>query len=187
MTLQVEIQGHDMEVTASLDEYVRKKVARLERYLDALDEARVELLHEKSARSAADRQVAQITVRGPNVLLRAEERSDDMFAAVDAALDKLQRRLERYKGKRHRGRGDGTSAARVAEPERAERGAASGTRIARRKAFELVPMSEEDAIEQMELLGHDSFFVFLNLHTNQVNVLYRRRDGTFGLIETSAR
>ena len=96
MTLQVEIQGHDMEVTASLDEYARKKVARLERYLDALDEARVELLHVKSARSAADRQVAQITVRGPNVLLRAEERSDDMFAAVDAALDKLQRRLERY-------------------------------------------------------------------------------------------
>jgi putative sigma-54 modulation protein len=156
MTLQVEIQGHEMEVTASLDEYVRKKVARLERYLDALDEARVELLHEKSARSAADRQVAQITVRGRNVLLRAEERSDDMFAAVDAALDKLQRRLERYKGKRHRGRGDGTSAARVAEPERAERGAPSGTRIARRKASSWYPCRMKTP-SMTELLGHDSF------------------------------
>jgi len=187
MTLQVEIQGHDMEVTASLDEYVRKKAARLDRYLDALDEARVELLHVKSARSAADRQIAQITVRGPNVLLRAEERSDDMFAAVDAAVDKLQRRLERHKGKRHRGRGDGTPAARVAPAERAEKETPSGSRIVRRKAFELVPMSEEDAIEQMEMLGHDSFFVFLNLHSNQVNVLYRRRDGTYGLIDTRTR
>ncbi len=176
-----------MEVTASLDEYVRKKVTRLERYLDALDEARVELLYEKSARSAADRQVAQVTVRGPSVVLRAEERSDDMFAAVDAALDKLQRRLERYKGKRHRGRGDGTSAARVVEPERGERSTQGGSRIARRKAFELVPMLEEDAIEQMEMLGHESFFVFLNLQSNMVNVLYRRRDGTYGLIETTSR
>jgi ribosome hibernation promoting factor len=187
MTLQVEIQGHDMEVTASLDEYVRKKAARLDRYMDTLAEARVELLHEKAARSAADRQVAQITVRGRNVLLRAEERSDDMFAAVDAAIEKLQRRLERYKGKRHRGRGDGTPASLVGVQERGEKSEPATARVVRRKAFELVPMSEEDAIEQMELLGHDSFFVFLNLRSNQVNVLYRRRDGTFGLIETQSR
>ncbi len=187
MTLQVEIQGHDMEVTASLDEYVRKKAARLDRYLDSLDEARVELLHQKAARSAADRQVAQITVRGRNVLLRAEERSDDMFAAVDAAIDKLQRRLERFKGKHHRSRGDGKPAARMMVEQRSEKALPGDPRVVRRKAFALVPMSEEDAIEQMELLGHDSFFVFLNLESNQVNVLYRRRDGTYGLIETQSR
>src|SRR3989304_2935439 len=113
MALQVEITGRNMEVTDRLNEYVTKKASKLDRYLNEIDEARVDLAYVKSARSAADRQVAQITVRGKGFVLRAEERADDIFAALDTALDKMQRRIERYKGKRFRGRGDGRSAAEV--------------------------------------------------------------------------
>ena len=114
MTVEVEISGRNMEVTDRINDYVTKKISRLDRFLPGIDEARVDLAYVKSARSASDRQVAQITVRGKGYILRSEERADDIFAAVDAALEKMQRRIERYKGKHYRGRGDGKSAAEVA-------------------------------------------------------------------------
>jgi len=188
MALEVEVYTRNMEVTNRIQEYVDKKVSKLDRYLPGIEEARVDLAYEKSARSANDRQVAQITVRGKRFVLRAEERADDIFAALDIALDKLQRRIERYKGKRYRGRGDGKSAAEVAaEPAvevEEEETLEEAPVIVRRKLFHLVPMDEAEAIEQMELLGHENFFVFYNANTNGVNVLYRRREGGFGLIET---
>jgi len=186
MSLEVEIYGRNMDVTDRIEDYVTKKVGKLDRFLPGIEEARVDVAYVKSARSAADRQVAQITVRGKGFVLRSEERADDIFAALDTALDKMQRRIERYKGKRFRGRGDGRSAAEVlpaATEEAEEETAELGPIIARRKRFILVPMDEFEAIEQMELLGHENFFVFYNVKTNSVNVLYRRRDGAYGLIE----
>jgi putative sigma-54 modulation protein len=186
MDLEVEVYGRNMEVTDRIQDYVTKKVSKLDRYLPGIEEARVDVAYVKSARSAADRQVAQITVRGKGFILRSEERSDDIFAALDTALDKMQRRIERYKGKRSRGRGDGRSAAEVT-PLTVEVEEETGELlplVARRKRFMLVPMDETEAIEQMDLLGHENFFVFFNANTRSVNVLYRRRDGTFGLIET---
>jgi putative sigma-54 modulation protein len=115
MALEVELNGRNMEVTERIQDYVNKKVAKLDRYLPGVEEARVEVAYVKSARSANDRQVAQITVRGKGFVLRSEERADDIFAALDTALDKLQRQIERYKGKKMRGRGDGRSAADVAD------------------------------------------------------------------------
>lgn len=185
MTIEVEIYGRSMEVTDRINDYVTKKISRLDRFLPGIDEARVDLAYVKSARSAADRQVAQITVRGKGYILRSEERADDIFAAVDAALEKMQRRIERYKGKHYRGRGDGKSAADVVpEPvlEEEESGEL-GPMIARRKRFPLSPMDEFEAMEQMILLGHENFFIFYNANSNAINVLYRRRDGTYGLIE----
>lgn len=183
MAFQIEITGRNMDVTDRLNEYVTKKVSKLDRYLNNIDEARVDLAYVKSARSAADRQVAQITLRGKGFILRSEERADDIFAALDTALDKMQRRIERYKGKKFRGRGDGRSAAEVTpEPAPTEEEAESPI-IARRKRFAITPMDEYEAIEQMTLLGHESFFVFYNINTEAINVLYRRRDGTYGLIE----
>ena len=186
MTLEIQVYGRNMEVTDRLFEYVTKKVAKLDRYLSDLEEARVELAFVKSARSAGDRQVAQVTVRGKGYLLRSEERSDDIFAAVDSALDKMQRQMERFKGKRQRGRGDGknaaqvtTQAAPVVETER--------SLIVRRKKFLLAPMDEAEALEQMSNLSHEDFFIFYNPATNSVNVLYRRREGDYGLIETEIR
>ena len=185
MTLDVEIYGRNMEVTDRIQDYVTKRVSKLDRYLPGIEEARVDVAYVKSARSASDRQVAQITVRGKGYILRSEERADDIFTALDEALDKIQRRIERYKGKRNRGRGDGRTAADVA-PETVtedEESAELGPVIARRKRFILHPMDEMEALEQMSLLGHENFFIFYNAVTHSVNVLYTRRDGTFGLIE----
>jgi len=185
MTVEVEISGRNMEVTDRINDYVTKKISRLDRFLPGIDEARVDLAYVKSARSASDRQVAQITVRGKGYILRSEERADDIFAAVDAALEKMQRRIERYKGKHYRGRGDGKSAAEVAPQPviEEEESAELGPVVVRRKRFPLSPMDEFEAIEQMILLGHENFFIFYNANTNAINVLYRRRDGNYGLIE----
>ena len=182
MANKIETLARNMRLTDSTREYVEKKAAKLERYLQEIDEIRVELSHAKTARSATDRQVAQITVHGKGFILRTEERADDVHAAFDTALDKMQRQIERYKGKHYRGRGDGRSAAEVAEeewPVDDETGELLPL-IARRKKFVLVPMTEDEAVEQMKLLGHDNFFVFFNVEQNSIQVLYRRRNGTYG-------
>jgi putative sigma-54 modulation protein len=183
MALKVDVYTRSMEVTERIKEYVDKKVSKLDRFLPDIEETRVDLAYNKSARNAADRHIAQITLHGKGYILRAEEGADDLFTAIDAAIDKIQHQIERFKGKRHHARGDGTPASAVAaetalavEPEEMPV-------IARRKEFVLVPMDEMEAVEQMNLLGQENFFVFYNANTNGVNVLYRRRDGTYGLIE----
>ncbi len=187
MALDVQIYGRNLEVTERISDYTKKKVSKLDRFLSDIEEARVDLAYIKSARSAADRQVAQITVRGKGYILRAEERSDDVFTALDSALDKLQRQMERYKGKRQKGRGDGTPASAVMPLASEEEGNEDQSLIVRRKKFVLTPMDELEALEQMKLLGHEDFFVFFNSVSNSVNVLYLRRDGLYGLIETEVR
>jgi putative sigma-54 modulation protein len=184
MTNKLETVARNMRLTDDTREYVEKRAAKLERYLQEIDEIRVELSYVKTARSASDRQVAQITLRGKGFILRTEERSDDVRAAFDAALDKMQRQIERYKGKHYRGRGDGRSAAEVVEEEwPVDETGELLPLIAKRKKFVLVPMTEEEAVEQMKLLGHDNFFVFFNAEQNAIQVLYRRRNGSYGLIE----
>ena len=174
--MQLIIQGKNIEVTDRLREYIEKKVGKLDRYLPTITEARMELSVE-SARSAKDRQVAQLTVRSKGTFLRAEERSADMFTAIDAIVDKMYRQIVRYKGKRYgRGRGPGE----IPPVEEFEEEAPPS--IVRTKRFQVIPMDEEEAIEQMELLGHD-FFVFFNVNTDGINVLYRRKDGNYGLLE----
>ena len=183
MSPGLDIQARNMEVTDRINDYIEKKASKLDRFLPAIEETRVELTFEKSARSAADRNVAQITVRGKNLLLRSEERADDIFAAFDTAMDKMQRQIDRFKGKRYRGRGDGRSAAEVVPMPEEEIEPDEETVVVRRKKFTLVPMNEAEAIEQMKLLGHDNFFIFFDADANLMKVLYRRRNGTYGLIE----
>jgi putative sigma-54 modulation protein len=189
MATKLELAGHEFEVTDRIQEYVEKKVAKFERYLNTIEEIHIDLSHIKSARSASDRYVTQMTVRGKGLLLRVEERADDIRKSVDDAVDKMSRQIARFKGKRHQGRGDGKSAAEVAieiEPM-PELEAEEAPVIMRRKRFDIIPMTEEEAIEQMKLLGHDNFFIFYNAKASAVNVLYRRRDGTYGLIEPYVR
>ncbi|GIV66115.1 MAG: ribosome-associated translation inhibitor RaiA [Chloroflexota bacterium] len=186
MTPQIEVFTRNLELTDRIQEYVTKKVSKLNKLINDVEDTRVDLSYVKSARSASDRQVAQITIRGKGFILRAEERADDLFAAIDEAVDKMQRQISRFKGKRQRGRGDGTPASEVAREPVAEESPTDIEEtpiIARRKTFSLVPMDEMEAIEQMKLLGHEDFFVFYNANTNAINVLYTRRDGTYGLIE----
>ncbi len=188
MSNKVEVQARNLHLNDSLKEYVTTRSEKLERYLQEIDEIRVELSHIKTARNAADRNVAQITVRGKGFILRTEERADETHVAFDAALDKMQRQVDRYKGKRTRGRGDGKSAGEVLAAEAADEMPMDETGellplVARRKKFVLLPMNEDEAVEQMRLLEHDNFFIFYNAETSKVNVLYRRRNGSYGLIE----
>jgi putative sigma-54 modulation protein len=182
MAIEVEVYARNIEINDQLKEYVIKKASKLDHYLNEIEHVKVDLSFIKSARSAKDRNVAQITVRGHRALLRVEERGDDITAAFDTAVDKMQRQLDRYKGKHFRGRGDGRSASDVV-PVPTEAIAEVAQVIARRKTFDLIPMSGDEALEQMKLLGHDNFFIFFNVETNSINVLYHRRDGTYGLIE----
>ena len=185
MTSKIDVQARNMRLTDNTREYVEKKTAKLERLLQDIEEVYIELSHEKNARQASDRQVAQMTVRGKGFMLRTEERSDELHVAFDTALDKMQRQIERYKGKRHRGRGDGRSAAEVVEEEEMpvdETGELLPL-IAKRKKFIIMPMNEDEAVEQMRLLGHNNFFIFFNAEKNSIQVLYRRRNGSYGLIE----
>jgi len=187
MALELQVYGRNIEITERILDYAKKKVSKLDRFLGDIDEARVDLAYIKSARSASDRQVAQITVRGKGYILRAEERTDDIFTAIDSAIEKLQRQMERYKGKRQKGRGDGKPASLVVTEAVEEEAVEDQSIIVRRKKFVLTPMDELEALEQMKLLSHEDFFVFFNSVTKSVNVLYLRRDGLYGLIETEIR
>src|SRR5690606_33705726 len=153
MANKIETLARNMRLTDNTREYVEKKAAKLERYLQDVDEIRVELSHEKNARNANDRQAAQITLRGKGFILRTEERSDDLHTAFDAAVDKMQRQGDRYKGKHYRGRGDGRSAAEaleIAEEEwPVDETGEMLPLIARRKKFVVLPMTEDEAVEQM--------------------------------------
>lgn len=174
--MQVVIKGKNLEVTERLRSYIQKKVIKLDRFLPNIDEARVDL-SVQSTKSAKDRQVVQLTLRTDGTILRAEERSSDMQSSIDAVLDKMSRQIERFKGKRWR------SMSR-APAETREDGGEEPTlegELVRVKRFETRPMDVEEAIEQMELLGHD-FFVFFNPDTDSLSVVYRRRDGGYGLL-----
>jgi putative sigma-54 modulation protein len=184
MAVKVEIFSRNIEVTDHIRDYVTKKAAKLDRYLPEIADARVDLAYVKSARNANDRMVAQITTYARRAILRTEERADDLLAAFDSAIDKMQRQLDHYKGKHYHGRGDGRSAAEVvAKPQVEEEAEIEVPSVARRKQFKVAPMKEGEAIEQMRLLGHDNFFIFFNIETNAITILYRRRDGTYGVIE----
>ena len=174
------IKGKGVEVTERLQDYVERKVGKLDRFLPDITEAWVELAVE-GTRAAEDSQVCQVTVRANGAILRAEERSDDMFASIDTALDKMHRQIARYKGKRQsRWRGTGQQPEPL--PFDIEEEVEDESAIVRYKRFPMRPMDPEEAIEQMELLGHD-FFVFHNPEEGQINVLYRRKDGNYGVIQ----
>jgi len=177
---------HHIELTPRLETYVEKKVGRLDRYMPNLAEVRVDLT-EQNASSALERQIAQVTVRDDRgTILRAEERSSDMFSAVDGVVDKLYRQIRRYRGRRQDRRRGAAAVDEMATveplPLEVDEDESEGGSIVRRKRFPLHPMNTEEALDQMALLGHD-FFVFFNADENAINVLYRRRDGDFGLLQ----
>ncbi len=181
MNDNVDIFVKNMDLTDDLREYIDKKIPRLERYLDQIDETRIDLAYVKNTREADCRFVAQITLRGRGFILRAEERAVDIKPAIDMVMDKIERQIERYKGKKYNNR----PSVPALEDIMMEEDEVEETRplIARRKTFTLAPMDEMEAIEQMNLLGHEDFFIFYNAQSNSINVLYKRRDGTYGIIQ----
>jgi putative sigma-54 modulation protein len=179
--MDVSIRGRNIEVTPRLQEYIEKKIGRLDRYLPTITDADMEVSTERT-KSAQDRRVVQLTVRSKGTILRVEERDHDVFTAVDRVLDKMFARISRYKGKRQDRAHAGAEEAVGGEPLPVAAEPPAPGQIVRTKRFQMLPMNVEEAIEQLELLGHD-FYVFFNAVEGKLNVLYRRKDGDYGLIQ----
>jgi putative sigma-54 modulation protein len=200
--MKIQIKGRNVMVTDALHEYAEEKLSRLQRYLqehhtDEVSRVELELMVEKN-KSIANSQVAEATVftRGP--VIRAKESSTDMYASIDLVADKLQRQVKRYRDRLQRKSErhappvtQAVPAVTSDEAVRRESAVAGAGRdggdhpvpgIVKTKQFIIKPMSAEEAAMQMELVGHD-FFVFRNAETNDTNVVYRRRDGQYGVIE----
>ncbi len=182
MALEVKIFSRNITVSQNLEDQIQRKVSGLDKYLDDIVEARVDLAS-TNARSADEREVVQITVQGKGFILRAEERSNDIVSALNIASDTIQNRIQRFKGKRSQRWKQGLDVSEEFAPLDDDED--DTPVIVRRKQFSLRPMDEWEAIEQMELLGHNNFFVFYNAKTEKINVLYKRHDGTLGLIDPS--
>ncbi len=179
--MNIRIVGKDVEITEWLERYIEKKIGKLDRYLPRAQEVLVELRHE-ATKDANQRNVVEITLydaRG--AVLRGEERSGDLFAAIDAVVDTMYRQISRYKGKRLARYRHANADEELFVPDEEEVTEEEGPEIVRVKRFAMTPMTPEEAIEQMELLGH-SFFVFYNPDEGSINVIYRRRDGKYGII-----
>lgn len=183
--MKLDVHGRNIEITDWIREYVEKKVNRLERFLPQAREARADLVH-ANTRAAADRYTAQLTIWANGQILRAEESTGDIFASIDAIVEKMSRQIERHKGKRYENRRR-TAAANEMEladtylPDDDDETEEEGGQIVRTKRFVAQPMHAAEAIEQMELLGHD-FFLFYNTDEETMNVVYRRHDGNYGLL-----
>lgn len=178
--MKMTITARNMTVTPSITTRIEKKTARMGRYLLPDTEMQIKLRKDKN-----DMRVAEITVpMGNGVLLRSEaEAQSNLFLAIDEALAKMERQIHRHRTKlSKRLREDAfqpTEAEYIEEDAVEEEGE---IHVTRRKTFPVRPMSVEDAAIQMEMLGH-SFFAFVNADTDQINVLYQRKDGTYGLLE----
>jgi ribosome hibernation promoting factor len=176
--VRLQVKSKNVDLSPALKTYAQSKLGKLEKHLN--DNARVELeLAVEKNPSIAASQVAEATIWTKGPVLRARETSTDMKASIDLLVDKLERQAQRLREKRRRGHG------RVHEPGDDGGGASAeggDLVIVKTKQFAVKPMSPEDAALHLELIGHD-FFVFQNAETNDVNVLYRRRDGNYGLIE----
>lgn len=180
--MRLQVKGRNVEVNDSLKTYAQEKLGKLEKHLN--DGARLELeLAVERNPSIAENQIAEGTIWTKGPVLRARESSPDMRASIDLLAEKLERQAQRYRQKRRRGPG-GARAGAEPEPEAVALAAdeEAGPFIVKTKQFAVKPMTPEEAVLQLELIGHD-FFVFQNADSSEVNVVYRRRDGNYGLIE----
>jgi putative sigma-54 modulation protein len=179
--LQVIVKGKNIEVTDALRDHAEQKVAKIEKLGLDFQEIEVKLVVEKNP-SIKDNQIAELTMLGGGPLLRATDRDRDMYVAIDKAVSKLLRRIKKFHGKQIDRTQSRESALRVPSPE--EPLEEESRSIVKKKRISLKPMTPEEAVLQMEMLGHD-FFVFTDSETDQATVVYKRNDGNFGLIDTS--
>ena len=173
------IAKNNVEVSETIQAYVEKKIGKLGRYLPSIGEGKVEISRE-GAKMPEQRFTVQVTLDSKGVLIRAQEKSKDIRTAIDKVANVLSKRIERYKGKLY-DKGRGVSFARQGAAIEAEEIEAP-QRVVKSKRFLVKPMPVDEAINQMELLGHD-FFLFIDADSERLNLLYRRENGDYGLIE----
>lgn len=188
--MKIYIKGRNLKVTSALRSYAEEKIGHLSHYLEQIESAHITLRTERSV------QIVDVVLTLKHFLIKAEERSPDMYASIDLVRDRLEQQIRKYKTKhwahhsringkvklvqgRRRSKPPGGPQTAPDEADEADK----SPRIVRNKRIDVKKMTAEDAAQQMELLGHD-FFLFLNDQTGAVNVLYRRRGGQLGLIET---
>lgn len=178
--MEISVRGKNLEVTPALRQYAEKRMSKIERFFDD-----VPVSVQAVVSMERGRYIVEVTVSVNGILLRGEEATGDAFASVDLVLEKLEKQIEKFKTRINRRLRSARRTAERAEvpppaPEPEEE--TERPRVVRVKRFSFKPMSVEEAILQMDLLGHD-FFVFTNAETDQVSVVYRRHDGNYGLIE----
>lgn len=173
--MNVQVRGRNIEVTSALKEYVKKRVGKLDKYIDNLGDAQVTMTVEK------DSHRVEVTIPINGMILRGEETTGDMYASIDLVVEKLEKQIGKYKGKLQK-RGVRYLDQRVPAVSEEDAPEEDTPRLVRTKRFAIKPMTVDEAVLQMNLLGHN-FFVFSNAETEQVNVVYRRKDGNYGLIE----
>ncbi len=194
--MDVQIKTKNVRLTDALEEYIQRKLQKLQKVNELVVDAKLEVRAERN-RTGGEQHVAQLTIATKDSILRAEETNHDLHTAIDLSIDRMARQISRFHDKKVFSRRRRKQIAQ-AEPEETltlgpdgellpasqvvDEDEIPAEGLVRRKRFKIQPMNEDEAIEQMELLGHD-FFIFFNPDEAQINVLYRRRDGQYGLIQ----
>ncbi len=179
--MNISVRGKNVEATPALVEYAQKKLGKLEKHFDKSTDAQVVLS------VIREEHIVEVTLNLNGLILRGEESTGDMYASIDMVVDKLERQVKKYKTRmnkslRQRGVRIISEMHAAAEAEERMEDHAHAPEVVKTKRFSLKPMTVEEAILQMDLLGHN-FFVFGNADSNVINVVYRRKDGNYGLIE----
>lgn len=188
--MNLTVKGRNLVLTETISTYAQDKIGRLSKYLANGARCEVELWTEKNP-SIADNQVVEATIFTKGPVIRAREASPDIYASIDLVFAKLERQVKKYRGKlvaHYQGTPKEILASEgflIPEESEVAEAEAPAPRIVKTKQFMVKPMSPEEAALQLELVGHD-FFVFTNSETNETAVVYRRRDGNYGLIETQS-
>jgi len=173
--MDLQITGQSIEILPTVKDYIEKKFGKLDRHFQNINGTKVELSEQKT-KSQDQRYRVQVTLDANGTLLRAEERAENLLVAIDKVVPVIDRQIEKYKGKfTRKGNKNGPSI-------KAELNEEPAPEVVRTKRFTMKPMTVEDAVIQMELLGHN-FFLFYNSATKEYNLLYRRKDGNYSIIE----
>src|SRR5574344_342146 len=176
--MKYNIRGNKIDVTKAINDYIKEKLSRVEKYLDDNDEVEAKALISTKGKD----QKVEVTIWSGKYNIRAEETNVDLYSAIDLVIDKLERQFKKYKGKLSNKRVSKTEVLPTMEIE--EYFEENDQTIVRRKEVFLKPIDEEEAITQMELLGH-TFFIFKDVEKDKICVVYKRKDGDYGIIEAN--
>ncbi len=183
--MDIQITGKNLDISPSVRSYMIKKLGKLNRYLPNILSFDV-VASEQSTRSPEQRFIVQVTINNNGTLLRGEEKGQDIHTATDKVSEIMNRQIEHYKKRLPYSKGRETPSIRTNTTEAISAVNAESVepepRVVKTKQFDVKPMSLDEAVDQMELLGHD-FFLFFNPDSNNMNLLYKRKDGNYGLIE----
>ena len=174
--MKLNIRGNKMDITPTIKSYIEQKIGRLDKYLEKPDEVTANVV----TRIRGKDQIVEVTIPIKKIILRGEEAHNDLYAAIDLVSDKIERQIRKNKTKiKKSGQTDVMGSFDLSFEDIEE----ETKEIVKRKEIEMKPMSEEEAILQMELVDHD-FYVFKDTETDRVCVIYKRKDNNYGIIET---